>query len=445
MGLLNFFISLVLVLLLSCTVTVSQGRAFTLAECVALALENNPDLHRQQLNLELAHADMAEQKSRNFGKLDIVSSYTRYNLPHTLAPMTPASISSNPAGVPTTEDLFSAGLAYEIPLFTGFARTRAIEIAALQKEMAAAALKLSREQLVFNVKTLYVSILSLQAREAAQAAYVKALQRLADDMARQVKLGSKARIDQLKAAADLKKGQAVKSRIAADIRIMKASLASLLNVDHLPELRDIDLSPGSMVVVKDDFSDQLKGLQRMRVARLAIEKNRKLVEKARGALYPQLVLNSFYGQNFGPNDDRNKNSGSWEKQEVWQAALKLKWNIFDFGTSRARVRKAGILERQSRYEQTGKELELRRALQEAVIKINAALTDYNSAGTELAMTRETAAIEQVRFDQGAADISDLLHARARNQLAESRFINAGYNYKKACFYLDYLLEHSGSR
>lgn len=445
MSLLKFFLPLAIVVQLICTFTVTQGHAFTLDECVELALQNNPDLQKQRLNLRLAHEDMSDQKSQNFGKLSIVSSYTHYNLPRTLAPLTPASIFSDPAAVPTTQDFFASGLLYEVVLFTGFAQTRAIEIAALQKEMAGAALKLSREQLIYNVKTLYVNILSLQAQEEAQAAYVKSLQRLYDDITRELKLGKKARIDQLKAAADLKSGHAGKSQIAGSIKIMKASLASLLNVDHIPELQAIDLSPESIVAVEDNFTDQIEGLQRLRAARLAIDKNSKLVEKTQGTLYPQIVLNTSYGQNFGPNDKSNKYSGDWENQEVWQAGLNLKWNIFDFGSSSAKVQKARIIERQSRYEQKKTELELRRALQEAVTKINTAVTDYNSAHAELAMTRETEAIEQIRFEQGAADINDLLYAKARDQLAESRFIGAGYSYKNAWFYLDYLLENGENR
>jgi outer membrane protein TolC len=91
------------------------------------------------------------------------------------------------------------------------------------------------------------------------------------------------------------------------------------------------------------------------------------------------------------------------------------------------------------------ELELRRSLREAVTKINTAKTEFNSAKAELAMTRETEAIEQVRFKQGAADINDLLYAEARNQLALSRFINAGYGFMVSRFYLDYLLESGEKR
>ena len=428
-----------------CMLAATQSHAITLELCVELALQNNPDLQKQRLNLNIAHEDMSDLKSQNFGKLNIVSSYTHYNLSRTLAPMTPASISSGPAGVPTTEDLFTAGFVYEVELFTGFTRTRAIEIAALQKEMTGAVLKLSREQLIYNVKTIYVNILSLQAQEEAQAVYVKSLQRLYDDVTFELQLGKKAKIDQLKAAADLKNARAQQTRIEADITIMKASLASLLGIEQVPELQKIDLSPESMVAVHDDFSDQLAGLQRLQSTRLAIRKNEKLVEKARGHLYPRIVLSSSYGFNFGPNDSGNINSGDWENENVWQTGLNLKWNIFDFGSNRSKVRRARIIERQSRHEQTKTELELRRSLQEAVTRINTAVSGYNSAGAELAMTRETEAIEQIRFEQGAADINDLLYAKARNQLAESRFISAGYSYQTARFYLDYLLEKGENR
>jgi outer membrane protein TolC len=288
------------------------GYTFTLEECVQLALKNNPDLLQQQLNLNIAHADVAEQHSRNFGKLDIAGSYTYYNLPRTLAPLTPASMASGAAEVPTTQNLFGAGIVYEVALFTGFAQTRAVEAADLQREMAGAALKLSREQLIYNIRTLYVHILSLQAQEKAQTAYVEALQRLFDDITRELAQGKKARIDQLKAAADLKNAQAGRQQITANIKISKGTLASLLNIEQVPELQHIDISPESIVVPQESFKEQLTGLQRLRVARLAADKNSKLVEQAKSARYPQLVFNTSYGLNFGPNDSSNRYSGDWE-------------------------------------------------------------------------------------------------------------------------------------
>jgi outer membrane protein TolC len=436
----RFFLAVSLAVPLSLTAATGQGYAVTLAECVTMALHNNPDIQRQQLNIQLADQDISERQTANFGSLSLVASYNHYNLPRTLAPLTPAAISDDPASVATTRDLFLSGIVYELPLFTGFAQTRSVEVSTLQKKMATAKLNLSREQLIYNVKSIYVNILSLQARERAQQEYVKALQRLQNTVDREFKLGKKARIDQLKAGADVKNAVAEQTRLAADGTILQATLVSLLNVDDLGEFEELPLSADAMTSLKNTFSDQTKDLQRLKAARLEVAKNTKLADKEQSSLYPQLVFNTSYGQNFGPNDDSNRYSGEWKNQEVWQAGLNLQWKIFDFGNSRARIQKARTLARQSRYELTKTELELKRALQEAVIKINTTVSDYESAREEHAMTRETEAIEQVRYDQGAADINDLLYAKARNQLALSRLITAGYNHITAQFYLDYLLE-----
>ena len=438
---------LTLALLVACLLLLAGPappvRALTLEECVELALKNNPTLGRQEMDVRLAHRELGEQKSRNYGRIDFVSTYNHYNLPHTLAPMTPGAIMKDPVSVPTTEDLFTAGVVYQVELFTGFSQTRSVEIAGLQKQMSQIAYKLGREQLIYNVKTLYVNILAQQAQKRAQVSYVQALQRLHDDIAYQLKLGKKSKLDLLKAAADLEKAKSQMKQLAANVTALKASLAALLDRKSIPELKDIPTEPRPLA--RHDFSDRIQELKRLQRARLETEKSKLQVDKANSDLYPQIVLSAAYGHNFGPNDSSNYYSWEWKDQEVWQAGLNLKWNIFDFGIHKARVAKARIKERQSRYQERATELELRKSLQEAVTRIDTAISDYQSARSELAMTREAEAIEQVRFNRGAADINDLLYAKARNQLALSRFIGAGYRYLTSRYYLEYLLESGESR
>lgn len=415
----------------------------TIEEAVALALENNPDLQKQQMNRALSEGDLSGKKSQNFGKIDLVASYGHYNLPRTLAPLTPASIFKDPTAVPTTEDLFATGIMYEVPLFTGFAQQRSVEIAALEKEMAGAAIKLSREQLIYNVKTLYVNILSLQAQEEAQGEYHKALHELYDDISLEVKLGKKARVEQLKAAADLENARVKTQQISGNISIMKASLASLLNIDTVTTLEDFSVE--IIVPGETEHNKKIQDLERYRSATLDVEKKSVLVEKSNAAYYPQVTFNSFYGQNFGPNDSSNLKEGDWNNQEVWQAAVNLKWTVFDFGSRKTTRQMAAIREQQSQRERLKTELELKRSLSEAMTKIEMAIDAFHSAETELTLTRETEIIEQTRFDIGATDLNDLLYAKARNHLAVSRSITAQYTYQSARFYLDYLLENGENK
>lgn len=415
----------------------------TIDEAVALALENNPGLQKQQMNQALSEEDLSGKKSQNFGKIDMVASYGHYNLPRTLVPLTPASIFNDPTAVPTTEDLFSTGIMYEVALFTGFAQQRSVEIAALEKEMAGAAIKLSREQLIYNVKTLYVNILSLLAQEEAQREYHTALQHLYDDIALEVKLGKKARVEQLKAAADQENARVKVRQINGNIRILKASLGALLNMDTISSLEEYSMEmpvPGGT-----EYSKDIQELDRYRSAVLDVEKKTMLVEKSSAGYYPQVVFNGFYGQNFGPNDSSNLHEGDWNSKETWQAVVNVKWTVFDFGSRETSKQIAAIRKQQSRRDRLTTELELKRLLSEAVTKIELALDDYYSAETELALTRETESIEETRFEKGAADLNDLLYAKARNQLALSRSIAARYSYQNGRFYLDYLLENGENK
>ncbi|MCK4708673.1 MAG: TolC family protein, partial [Gammaproteobacteria bacterium] len=371
------------------------------------------------------------------------ASYGHYNLPRTLAPLTPSSISSNPLAVPTTDDLFSTGIMYEVPLFTGFAQQRSVDIATLEQEIAGTALKLSREQLIYNVKTLYVNILSLREQEKAQRDYQQALQKLFDDISHEVQLGKKARVEQLKAAADLEKARVRTRQINGNTRIVKATLASLLNIDTITDLEDFSID----VVGFDDadYSGQINELGRYRSAELDVEKKARLVEKNNAASYPLVSFNAFYGQNFGPNDSSNIDEGDWNRQEVWQATINLKWTIFDFGLRKANSEMATLRKLQSQHQRVQTQLELKRSLNEAATKIEIAFDEYRSAETELALTRETVLIEQTRFDNGAIYLNDLLYAKARDQLALSRLISAKYTYQNSHYYLDYLLEQGENK
>ncbi|MBW2369227.1 MAG: TolC family protein [Deltaproteobacteria bacterium] len=420
---------------------VSSG--LTIEEAVALALKNNPDLQRQQMNRALSEGDLSWKKSQNFGKIAVVASYGHYNLPRTLAPLTPASIFKDPTAVPSTQDLCATGIMYEVPLFTGFAQQLSVKIAALEKEMVGAAIKLSREQLIYNVKTLYVKILSLQVQKEAQSEYHKALQGLYDDISFEVKLGKKARVEQLKAAADLENARVKTKQISGNIRIMKVSLAALLNIDTITTLENFSVE----IPAPDEtgHNKEIQELERYRSAALDVEKKARLVEKTNAVYYPQVTFNGFYGRNFGPNDSSNLNEGDWNNQEVWQASVNLKWTVFDFGSRKTARQMAAVREQQSRRGRLKTELELKVSLSEAITKIEMAIDEFQSAEIELALTRETEIIEQTRFDKGAADMNDLLYAKARNQLALSRSITARYTYRNACFYLDYLLENGENK
>ena len=145
----------------------------------------------------MAQTKREESRVQQYGSLDLIGDYTHYNTPRTLMPLTPALISSgNP--VATTQDLFSTGITYNVPLFTGFAQTRQIEIDDIAKQMSTAKASLTKEQLIYNIRSLYLSVLAQEEIVMAQRSYTHALKKLTKQIAYEVKIGKKAKIDLFK-------------------------------------------------------------------------------------------------------------------------------------------------------------------------------------------------------------------------------------------------------
>jgi outer membrane protein TolC len=415
--------------------------AMSIQECVNKALDNNPDIKKQELNYKLNRLNYEESSSKDYGKFNAVGSYTHYNLPRTLVPLTPASIFSDPTAVATTKDLMSLGVTYDVVLFTGFAQKRSLEISSLQKEMAQAKIKLGREQLIYNVKSLYINILALKSQEEAQEKYIQALHSLHKNIQDEVKLGKKSKLEELKSAAFLEDAKNIKSKLHSNITILKASLTSLMNVENIGTLKSMDITLDK----RDIQEPSLDELERFKISSIEIQKSNKTVQKSESAYYPQVGLSGYYGQNFGPNDDTNKNTGDWHNEELWQAGVNLKWNIYDFGGRDAASQKAKIQALNAKLEDSKTRLEFTKLLTQAQSKIDSALQSYKSAKAQLALVSQTEKIEQIRFDNGASDINDLLIAKSKTQLLKSQLISTKYQYQIENFYLQYLLEQGDKR
>ncbi len=412
----------------------------TLQESVDRALQNNPDILKQELDYKSTRLNYQEQSSKDYGKFNAIGSYTHYNLPRTLVPLTPASILTDPTAVATTKDLMSLGVSYDVVLFTGFAQKRSLEISSLQTEMSQAKMQLAQEELIYNVKSLYTNILALQAQKKAQERYILALASLHKNIQDEVKLGKKSKLEALKSAASLEDAKNIKSSLQSNITILRASLASLMDSEDIGTLDDISIHL-SHTLPEADFD----ALQRFKLSSIEIQKSNKNIKKSDASYYPQVGLSGYYGQNFGPNDDSNKNSGDWHNEEIWQAGVNLKWNIYDFGGRDSTSQKAKIQALSAKLQDSKTRLEFKKMLIQAESKIASALQSYKSVNAKLALVSESEKIEQIRYDNGASDINDLLLAKASLQLTKSQLISVKYQYQIEKYYLEYLLEQGDKK
>jgi len=418
----------------------SNAYAHSLHSLINYAMKHSTVVKQSKAEIKLAHASRQENQSAQFGSIDLVGSYTLFNLPRTLAPLTPASILTDPKAVPTTKNLFGTGVMYTVPLFTGFAQTRQVEMDAIASQLAQSKLSLTKEQLGYNIASLYLTVLALQDMSHAQYKHVDALKKLNRIIAKEVKFGKKAPIDLLKSENDLYGNMAYLEVLKGNIATTKAALASLVGLDHVGEIDPIKVSVKKPSYSINRLLNNASHLDKVHISELNIKKADKGIKKSRASRYPQVSLSSYYGYNYGKNDGNNMYPGEFNSQENWQVGLNAKWTLYDFGKNDASTQKAKIAKMQATFAKEQTMLDLRKSLVEAVEKIKQAYANYEGGLKQYALAKQSEQIERVRYKNGASTINDLLYASSQTHVASAKLIESKYNYQKGKFYLNYLLE-----
>jgi len=406
----------------------------TLESLTKYALKHSIVVQQSKAQLELAKLSHKENRLKQFGEIDAVGSYTHYNIERTLAPLPPTVMMSGQP-ITTTKDIYSAGVNYTVPLFTGFGMTRGIEIAKLAKEMAKAKTLLTKEQLVYNIRALYLNILSLQDMKKAQQRYITALIKLKNDIAYKVELGKKAEIDLIKSDADIQEAQANLETIDSNIEISKATLSTLVGKD-VKSLAPVKFKVNKKYYSIDALYNKALNTNKIKIENLSIKKADKFIQKNKSSLYPQISLNAYYGKNYGEDIKTGKD----DDEELYQVGLNAKYNLIDFGKTSTSIQKAKVSRLQAKLKRSQALLDLKKSIIKAVSQIKTDYAVYKSNTKRYYLSKKSASIERVRYDNGVSTLNDLLLAKAKENLAKAKVIQSRYNYKKSVYFLDYIME-----
>lgn len=406
----------------------------TLDGLVQYATKHSTVAKQSQTQIELAQTKRDESRVGQYGSLDLVGDYTHYNTPRTLAPLTPTAIGTG-APITTTQDLFSAGITYNVPLFTGFAQTRQIEMDDIASQMSKAKARLTKEQLVYNIRSLYLSVLAQREMLEAQDAYADALKKLTKQISYEVKVGKKAKIDLFKAQSDLSASQTQQEILASNIEITKATLSSLVG-KSVGKLTPLGIKVKKPHYAVNKLYANASGLAKVEIGDMALSKADKMIAKSKSSKLPQANLGSYVGKNYGEDLASNE----LDNETLWQVGVNVKWNLVDFGKRDLGVQQAKIAKMEATFEKEQTLLDLRKLLVQGVEKIKQSYAEYLGNTAQLRLSKKSEEIEKVRYENDAATLNDLLLAKGKRQLTDAKLIESKYNYKKSIYYLDYLLE-----
>lgn len=422
--------------------------AMSLDETIERALAQNNSLKKVILSKDEAKQNKEAKKSQNYGRIDLKVDYDHFNKARTLAPLTPMDIVSSPTGayeMPTTNDLVSAGIAYNVVLFDGFAQQNSYKISDLAYKNSTLKIKLAKEELIYNVRSLYLSLLALQEQLDAQMRYVSSQKKLYEYVQKEYELQSKSKLDLLEAKNSYAEAVSIREKIAANIEILKTTLAKMIASDSFDKAERVDVN-------FDEAKESGMGIEelsRFKLAEFSKTIAQKRLQSVKSLYYPKVNLSAYYGYSIGPNATTNifpttgktyLEEGEFNSENIWQIGVHLKWNIYDFGVKSSSVQKEKIALRRAKIDMDDIKLELVKGLKIAKSKLSLAKADYDSLKSQYELLLEIEKAQNIKQKSNALTLTSLLDTKAKTALVHAKMINTKYEYQKAKYYIDYLLE-----
>jgi outer membrane protein TolC len=406
----------------------------TLSGLINYATKHSTVIKQNQAQLNLAQLKREESNAQKYGELNVVGDYTHYNIERTLAPLVPSSIAGG-SPITTSKDIFSAGLKYTVPLFTGYAQTRQVEIDNIATQMSQAKMSLGKEQLVYNIRSLYLSVLAQKEILRAQRSFTHALSKLTKQIAYEVKVGRKAKIDLLKAQADLQDARTQEAVFSSNIETTKASLSALVG-KRVKKISPVRIKVKKPRYLVNRLYAKATRLAKVKVEEMAEKKAEKMIAKSKASQLPQVNLAAYAGKNYGEDLATN----TWDNETLWQVGVNFNYNLVDFGKRDIAIQKAKIAKMQAGFQKEQTLLDLKKLLTQGVEKVKQNYATYLGNVSGLRLSKKAQSIEQVRYDNDASTLNDLLLAKGKTWLAQAKVIESKYNYQKSKYYIDYLME-----
>lgn len=331
-------------------------------------------------------------------------------------------------GIKETE-LHSAA-AYLRQTFYDFGRTSgAVDSTRENREAARYALTVTRQDLVFRVKSAFYLVLATERQITATRETVK----LREDVYQQAReffqQGIRPKVDVARAEANLYTARTALVRAENNRELARVELASAMGVDSLGErpLMEPPFSeasvPGRERLQQAAFTGraELKRLNALQSAAVAG------LQTAKAGYLPVLSGSASAGyadKDFPPDST------------VWSVGINLTVPIFSGFATVEQVRETQATIRAVEAQRDGAKLQIIKEVESAWLGVREATARISSTGKEVEAVRESRTLSMARYQEGVGIIIEISDAQAQALDAETANIQAVYDHQVAMARLD---------
>lgn len=409
---------------------ISVGFAFSvdLNTLIDQALKNSPYILEKKIDLRIGKISVEKSKRKRFGQINLYGSFNRYENSRILYPMSaPVNIHS----IVGAENQTIAGISYIVPIFTGFKIKRDIAISKISREIKEIDLSLSEQMVIFNIRTLYLKILSLEKQLYSAKAYKTSLLKLKDNIQESVKLGRKPEIDLLKVQYRLEDIEYKLKKIKNSIKTLKSALKTFIGDQRIDLSNLKDVKPTKKIILDRDFYlNKIKNLKKIKKIDLFKEVSRQKMFTVKGDYLPEIYFKA----------STQRNMGNSQYKDLWQIGIFVNYSLFDFGVRKNRYIQSKLDVRKKKIQKKKTEFELVKNIDEAINRIRTYQAKIKASEKKLKYARSVEQAEKAKYEEGVSDLYNYLYAKAERFSALAEYYDAVYNREIAISYLMYLLE-----
>jgi len=403
-------------------IVIGKDTKRTLEQCIDIALKNNPEIAQKKWDTETALAEKDIAQGKRWPTISTVGGYTHSRDDRLIKPRRPGVLRT----LGFTDDLMSGDVVLTMPLYTGGRLTNQVKAAELMTKSARQQFLHSRTELVFNVSSVFYSILGQQEVINSLIFSKKALEEHSKRAKALLDAQKAARVDLLRTEVRLADIEQQLLRERNLLNIQRYVLASLLGLGeqnkalHIKgELALADAPANFAQALATAFGNR-HDYQSLK-SRVAAQ--RKQLDVAEAGRLPGVSLRGAYGKRWAAD--------SSDDNTVGEVGVYVAISLFEGGRIDARKRREHSRLRAQQEALRKLRLQIRLEVETATSNIESTRARVGVTQKAVEQAKESLRIEREKYDLGKGAIVDVLDAQSALLESQTNYYRALVAYNTA--------------
>jgi outer membrane protein len=408
-----------------------KNGTYTLPAIIRYALKNNPNLRISGKDIESQSYVLDSAKAERMPRIDLGGGVTRYRYDMPLTPIViELPLTSGGTEIPEFKrTIWDTGFSFRLPIFKGGRLYRGVRVAEMQKAIAQDRYSFTRQDLIYNLSSVYYKIAQFERLLTANDASVKQLEVHKGNVELFLKTGTAPQLDLLKTDVELAHALENKLLVKNNLQSAYEFLKTLMGMEDLAT----DIAIAHEKDSKKTYPSLDQSLEQAfsrrpdyRAVTTKVKVGEERIKIARGKRYPDIYAAGQYGGQAG---------NEFAFKENYYVGMKFVVPLFDGGLIASEINREKVELGKAREEERALKLNITREVRDAHLNIANAKERIKVTEKAITSARENLRVEMLKYDTGAGTSQDVIDARTALLRAEADCYQALFDRDVAIAYL----------